>query len=85
MKTFEHTDKTAEMFNNMLHDYQKIESDGELEKRGLSYDSYKYMGFPIDQLRFDGKTTVKEKDLADYFEKFGFIVNQKEDQYIVKF
>lgn len=80
---FKHTDKTAEIFNNMLHDYQKIDSDSELEKRKLSYDTYKNMGFLIDCLRFDGKVTIDDKSLADYFQGFSFTVKQNDDQYMI--
>lgn len=80
---FKHTDKTAEIFNNMLRDYQKIDSDSELEKRKLSYDTYKNMGFIIDCLRFDGKATINDKLLADYFQSFGFTVAQSNNEYVI--
>lgn len=83
MEKFNHTDKTAEIFNNMLHDYQKLDSDSELEKRNLSYDTYKNMGFIIDCLRFDGKTSIDDKSLADYFQKFGFNVSEIEVGYLI--
>lgn len=82
-ETFKHTDETAEIFNNMLHDYQKIDSDSELEKRKLSYDTYKNMGFIIDCLRFDGKMTIDDKSLADYFQGFGFTVKRIANQYMI--
>lgn len=85
MRKFKHTDRTAKIFNGMLHDYQGINSDSDLEKRKLSYDTYKYMGFPIDQLRYDGETVVKNKDFADYLQRFGFNVNQQSDGYFVSF
>ena len=83
MKTFKHTDKTAEIFNNMLHDYQKIDSDSELEKRKLSYDAYKNMGFIIDCLRYDGKTTIDDKSLANYFRSFRILVSLNNNIYTI--
>jgi hypothetical protein len=83
MSTFKHTDKTAEVFNNMLHDYQKIDSDSEVEKRKLSYDTYKNMGFIIDCLRYDGKTTIDDKSLAEYFQSFGFTVSLNDNIYTI--
>lgn len=85
MSKFNHTEKTAEIFNNMLHDYQKIDSDSALEERKLSYDTYKNMGFIIDCLRFDGNTSIDDKSLADYLQKFGFVIKHNENNYTITF
>lgn len=57
---FEHTTKTAATFNAIIGDYRKLTGDTELEKRGLSYSDYKYLGFPLDCLRFDGEINIAQ-------------------------
>lgn len=83
MAKFKQTTETAEKFNNMLHDYQNIDSDSALEQRKLSYDTYRNMGFLIDCLRYDGSVTVDDESLVDYFKSFGFSESKIDAGYLI--
>lgn len=83
MKRFKHTERTAKIFNNILNDYWKIHSDGELEKRHLSYDNYQNMGFMIDGLRFEGSIEINDENIANYFGSFGCLIERIADRFRV--
>ena len=65
-----YTEQECAVFNSLLHDYLKIDSDSALEERGLSYEEYKEMGLELDTLRFD-KAVCTNQTRARYYSSFG--------------
>jgi hypothetical protein len=75
---FKHTEKTAETFNSILHDYQKIDSDTEMCKRGLEYNEYKRLGLILDTLRYMGQITIDQvysDNTVNWLKTFNVIID----------
>lgn len=71
----DYTDRECEIFNDMLHDFESIDSDMMLRERGLEWGDFKYMGIIIDTLRYKKQCYVGSKRIANYFASFGMTVN----------
>ena len=84
MAKYKHTEKTANLFNKILNDYNKIQSDSELEERGLLYVDYNELGFLIDCLRYEGETVTQTENITKYFKNLGCVIKRTETNYIAR-
>jgi hypothetical protein len=84
MSKYKHTEETAKLFNKILDDYNKIQSDSTLEERGLLYSDYIELGILIDRLRYDGKTVTQTENITKYFKNLGCVIKKEKDNYIAK-
>ena len=76
-KVFEHTEGTIKLFNSILNDYKRIQSNSELEKRGLMYEDYKNLGYIIDSLRYNGEApTYGVENIKNYFKNLGCVIGK---------
>ena len=76
-EAFKHTEGTIKLFNSILNDYKKIQSNSELRKRKLLYDDYKNLGYIIDSLRYDGKaSTYGIESIKNYFKNLGCTIKK---------
>lgn len=83
MEKYKHTQETAKLFNKVLEDYHKIQSDSDLEKRNISYSDYQSLGLLIDCLRYNGRISV-DSSIKSYFQNLGCIIEKNNLIYIVK-
>ena len=84
MEKYQHTEETVKLFNKVINDYKEIQSDSELEKRNISYSDYESLGFLMDSLRYNGKTSTHTESIKDYFKNLGCVIEETDGVYIIK-
>lgn len=83
---YQHTEKTAAIYNAMIKEYREISCDSDLEEVGLEYDDYRSndFGFFLDCLRYDGKGVTDSRKVADWAKRHGCYVERSGENWIVK-
>ena len=69
MVKFEHTERTAKIYNSIIKEYREISSD--LEAIGIDYDDYRSseLGLLLDKLRYDGEGMTSSKKVAEWMKR----------------
>ncbi len=73
---FQHTEKTADIYNSMIREYREISCDSDLEKIGITYEEYSYSGLFMDMLRFNGVGLTEYKNIAEWAKRKGCYVTE---------
>lgn len=83
MKRFEHTRRSADVYNAMIREWAGVSCDSDLERMGIEHKEYIYSGLFMDMLRFNGAGATEYENVAKWAERHGCIIRESEEGWLV--
>ncbi len=86
MMRFEHTERTAKIFDSIIKEYREVRTDSDLETIGISYDDYhsSELNYLLSNLRFNGEGMTSSKKVAEWMKRHGCNVYLIDTRYRVQ-